>query len=1253
MSELRTLLSTSWLAAVLVAALAAAPAARAQVAADAPAEITLEEALAVSVRLPAGVAITDLVVGAQDGIQVGSLSELHGQVATLGGLLSIGAQARVGTTTSGGDVVLEAKSLVGGDVLAGGKIVTRAKALIEGTSQAGVTLGDPSVLDWMVQAPDATQGAIALLPNETRDLEPGVFGALDVAPSGRLILHSGVYVFSSARVQPDAALIVEDADGPVQIYVRGGLFFAGEVRSAYTHLPQLIVVVHGAAPVEVQSPFTGALIAPHAELRAASGQPLGHRALFLAHSVRLHPQTLVRPYSLEWSEIAEVDPYPSPEGEAPLHEMTRSPVDIALGVAGDGTGRTSGASESDEPISFRLPESYPVVGGIIGNGSVGFEFLTPGGTLVTCLYNGGSTTSAPADSVELNLGRLLIFAGCSDGLPVDAPREGTRFGLSVSPVPGYPVKVRSPMIGDGFCSGEMELLSADETRRMRAGFDWSAATPVASHNPDGTFALYYAWVYIRDVEEAAALRKLYIHILQTPLFTEEWNRYAGRCGVFTNPGDGEGVFVPVVIPGLTYNRLIEALSNDEIKGDRVVFDAVILRALPAAARNPNGSIRLDVLGQGRFRYLHYEPHPLPGPERLDLTGEAAKAFVDVLTFVGEGLRDVAEVITNTLGALDRLFRDEVTMTIHLHGITGDPSFVSSRGATCVAAGDPFACCTGLGTDDGTAPCSEDDDPIMLRAWGPNRGSPLAAPGLEVTIVQQLFDLPIPATSQGRTSLTGRAVIDAVENGERFGSGLCVELKSRGAFMTDFLIATKLCDLRGFDAANPTLGGDRFELADFSTSREVDVHAENERLVGLYQADDVFRYGRSVMSYAPRRARVVSGFWAATFSVQGANDVEQPYTPCLGYRNVVSDTLIAAGLAVGGLLSTLPIVGQGAGIAAVTFSAIIGDADIVMATTTSIPRSRELMSHEYGHYMLCSMMQDVNPLAIDNLLIGFLAGPSNLRRPTRYMNEALADYFTGQVAGGHNYNWMGDVTTDEGFCDGRTPCWDRNDLRTHATNDDDPSDIGRFATLVHDAFDGHTPSLGRAVPGDGDLWIRRDTVCTDVGAPFPCCTGPGTSDGSDFCGQLLLTPAGSGYGSTDAGLERMSLDGSSFDLFAKLTAISIPPGVVVPDAYTDEVTFGALSAAMAFAGQNWCERCRVMGLHSTTNPADTVGALFSTCVADPLIADVLGAPPEPDLRLDAGSCTPCPDSFISNGDGICEQCEFAVIGNECVEIPNPD
>ena len=92
--------------------------------------------------------------------------------------------------------------------------------------------------------------------------------------------------------------------------------------------------------------------------------------------------------------------------------------------------------------------------------------------------------------------------------------------------------------------------------------------------------------------------------------------------------------------------------------------------------------------------------------------------------------------------------------------------------------------------------------------------------------------------------------------------------------------------------------------------------------------------------------------------------------------------------------------------------------------------------------------------------------------------------------------------------------------------------------------------------------------------------------------------------------------------------------------------------MAFRGETWCDRCRVLALHSDTNPADKIGALFLACKDDPLIADVMGPAPEPDLRLDAATCATCPDNFFSNEDGVCEACEGddTVFGNVCSTIP---
>lgn len=104
--------------------------------------------------------------------------------------------------------------------------------------------------------------------------------------------------------------------------------------------------------------------------------------------------------------------------------------------------------------------------------------------------------------------------------------------------------------------------------QMRESFAWDSAVKVDEQNAeDGTPTLYYAWVHIGSKEDALALKQLYIHVLSRPLFDQELLAYAGRCGTFTNPGGGAGAFVPALIPGATYNALIDALTSGDIEGD--------------------------------------------------------------------------------------------------------------------------------------------------------------------------------------------------------------------------------------------------------------------------------------------------------------------------------------------------------------------------------------------------------------------------------------------------------------------------------------------------------------------------------------------------------------------------------------------------------------------------------------------------------------------------------------------------------------
>lgn len=87
--------------------------------------------------------------------------------------------------------------------------------------------------------------------------------------------------------------------------------------------------------------------------------------------------------------------------------------------------------------------------------------------------------------------------------------------------------------------------------------------------------------------------------------------------------------------------------------------------------------------------------------------------------------------------------------------------------------------------------------------------------------------------------------------------------------------------------------------------------------------------------------------------------------------------------------------------------------------------------------------------------------------------------------------------------------------------------------------------------------------------------------------------------------------------------------------------------MAAEGNNWCERCRVFALHSQLTPAiPTVQDMWEACTKDGIVGPSVGAPPEASLRLDAGTCQPCPDHYTSNRNGQCVFCPDIVIGNTC-------
>jgi hypothetical protein len=1189
-------------------------------------EQAVEQSLSMSMTLPASVDVLKLAVGAKQALTARDRVRLEGVAATGNGAVTVTSDARIRSIVARGAVTIGARTRIEGDIRASGTVTRSPSSIVTGTVQAGVNLGAPKVTQWTFPADSVSLGPVSLEQDQVRDLPVGTYGDLTVKSRARLTLHTGAYLFENITLEPEARLLVDSTRGPVQVYLKKNLTFRGMVQTATIGIPQLLVGKLGTGSALVEAPFDGVLVAPDADVRIQAATPRGHRAVFYGGTLTMEPDTIVDSYPFDWSAIVPTLVRPVVP-TLPPHVMPRSSVSTAVSVDRDGQGNPTSTETPGRTIDFNLPATYPVAGGIIGNGTVTFTFRTPAGQTITCTYRGGSPTATPSTPVDLNLGRVLTFQSCSDNLPATTARQGTHFTTTVTPSPGYPVTVTPPVVNDKGCSEKLEVLTLAETTQMRQSFDWNNAQTLPERNADGSHALYYAWVFVRSPEDMLNLRKLYIHVLGRPLFTEELARFAGKCGTFSDPGDGDGAFVPVLVGAAVYNRLIAALTNDQIQGERRVFEAFIIRSVPAAARNPNGSVRLDVLANSGFRYLHYEPRPLANSADMQLDfGSVGGALVDVMTFVVEGARNVGEFFTGKLADLDRLLRGSVTISLQVGVINPDRAF------------------------------NDGQNPIMTRGWGTHQGRRLGALGLEVSILQSFSGTPIPTLSQGNLSFDGEVTIDAVQGASARGTGLCIELKSDAARISGFLTADHLCDLRGFevDPSVPGTIGD-FRLTNFNDDDSLELRVQMPQLSGMYQADDVYQWSRLVLGFVPEQARILTGYWADTFSERDANDPTRVrlWAPCASFTGI-SDAALTASIGTGLLLALIPVVGPVLGgltaTVGVVFGTTIGQTDIAMAENSAIQDSRNVMSHEYGHYLFCSMLNSANEDAVDHVVWSNIGSEDQRgeQSPPRYTNEAFADFVAGQVTGGANYGWLNPavdscglascLASNEEYCvpPATTPpllqCFDTNLRGVGTAARGDARSIGRVATLFHDAFDGGD-AFQKNLMNNADVW-----GIDDRGTP---------ANAADD----LLGPTTTSYGAIgDSALERVRLPAASLATVTTALAQDLLPVDDAGPQFSDERTYRAVGRAMRGQGVRWCDRCRVLALHSPNLPAMSlnVRGMFAHCASEPLMIQALEeAPPEPDLRLDADDCTPCPTGFVSNTNGACEFCSATVVGNDCV------
>jgi len=238
-------------------------------------------------------------------------------------------------------VELKDRAKVAGNVVAGTTITKGPGVTISGTSATNqaVTLTEVA---WQAKAPEPSLGPIALNSDERRVLEPGTYGALTVRPRAKLTLTTGVYVFQNFLLDPQAELRIDSRLGPVQIFVKGMFTYRGRVYSIGVDLPQLIVGYLGTTLAVIEAPFTGAFIAPNADVRFQAALPEGHRAFVQGRNVTLDADTKVEAYPVNWVSLAGPDLYEPLPADVPTVTWPSTPVQIRVSSTSEDAGSGAG-----------------------------------------------------------------------------------------------------------------------------------------------------------------------------------------------------------------------------------------------------------------------------------------------------------------------------------------------------------------------------------------------------------------------------------------------------------------------------------------------------------------------------------------------------------------------------------------------------------------------------------------------------------------------------------------------------------------------------------------------------------------------------------------------------------------------------------------------------------------------------------------------------------------------------------------------
>lgn len=263
--------------------------------------ITVNTAASFWVKLPKQIAVTDSVVTASGTVTLGDRTTVlsstgKGAVSTTGSArLTVGLDAKPRKVVANAAATIGDRTKVDGDLLIAGSPTIGTQVQVFGTTQLNANVDEQPIFKVPVLVPDVVAGNVSIEPDRQVTLTPAKYGNVSIKSRSSVTLSTGIYEFNSLDVlEPQAKLIIDDAAGPVIIYVKSSFIYRGGVQNKAVsgRFPKLLMVYLGTSDLWIESPFQGHLFAPNAtsHLRPGQGQFIGS---FWGKNVDSNPDTVL------------------------------------------------------------------------------------------------------------------------------------------------------------------------------------------------------------------------------------------------------------------------------------------------------------------------------------------------------------------------------------------------------------------------------------------------------------------------------------------------------------------------------------------------------------------------------------------------------------------------------------------------------------------------------------------------------------------------------------------------------------------------------------------------------------------------------------------------------------------------------------------------------------------------------------------------------------------------------------------------